>query len=98
SNLDWGQDLFRLAAIVDREHLDPLYISYFGSADWKRHMPNAQPLPPAQCTSGWIAVSEMQPLLDTSPAFDWLRRFQPVRRVGASIRLYFIPESACGGR
>jgi hypothetical protein len=84
--------------VAQREHLSPLYVSYFGSANWQRHLPDAKPLPPAQCTSGWIAISEMHPLLDTSPAFDWLKAFKPVRRIGSSIRLYFIPESACGGK
>lgn len=95
SNLDWGQDLFRLSDLAERQKLDPLYVSYFGSARWREHLPHARPLPPARCVTGWVAISEMQPILDTTPAYDWLERHRPVKRVGASIRLYFIPPDGC---
>ncbi len=88
SNLDWGQDLLRLAGAVRRERLEPLYISYFGSADWRRHLPTARPLPDNQPVAGWIAVSEMHAILELDGSLRWLRRHQPVRRIGKSIRLY----------
>ena len=86
SNLDWGQDLLRLPAD------EPLYLSYFGSADWRRHLPLAQPVPP-QCTPGLIAVSEMMYLRERDDELRWLTRFEPAGRAGASIRLYRI--AAC---
>jgi 4-amino-4-deoxy-L-arabinose transferase-like glycosyltransferase len=92
SNLDWGQDLFRLADYAERQQLSPLYVSYFGSARWRDHLPTARPLPPARCTPGWIAISEMQPILDRTPAFQWLEHHRPVKRIGASIRLYYVPR------
>ncbi len=84
SNLDWGQDLLRL------RHAD--YLSYFGSADVRRHLPNARPVP-SQCTPGVHAVSEMMYLRERDGALRWLTRYQPAERVGASIRLYRI--AAC---
>ncbi|HVE70819.1 MAG TPA: glycosyltransferase family 39 protein [Thermoanaerobaculia bacterium] len=84
SNLDWGQDLLRLP------RNEPLYLSYFGSADWRRHLPHAQPVP-AQCTPGLHAVSEMMYLRERDDELRWLARYEPERRVGASIRLYRIP-------
>jgi 4-amino-4-deoxy-L-arabinose transferase-like glycosyltransferase len=92
SNLDWGQDLFRLADYADRQKLEPLYVSYFGSARWRDHLPQAHALPPAQCVTGWIAISEMQPLLDRTPAYQWLEAQRPVKRIGASIRLYLVTQ------
>ena len=91
SNLDWGQDLLRLVDVVDGH---PLHFSYFGSAEWWRHMPQARQLPP-HCTTGLVAVSEMIYLRQRATELRWLTRFQPEARVGASIRLYRIPEDGC---
>ncbi|HEX6086173.1 MAG TPA: hypothetical protein VF266_16695 [Thermoanaerobaculia bacterium] len=87
SNLDWGQDLLRLAAEMKDE---PLHLSYFGSAEWQRFLPHARPLPP-RYTRGWVAVSEMIYLRQRDQELAWLTRFEPERRVGKSIRLYRIP-------
>jgi len=90
SNLDWGQDLFRLADYAERQTLSPLYVSYFGSARWRDHLPTALPLPLGQCTPGWIALSEQHPAIDQSIAYRWLEQHRPVKRIGSSIRLYFV--------
>src|SRR5205823_5709372 len=60
SNLDWGQDLLRLAKIVRREHIDHLYLAYFGTADWRRIVPAAEELPQFTRVHGWVAISENQ--------------------------------------
>jgi 4-amino-4-deoxy-L-arabinose transferase-like glycosyltransferase len=96
SNLDWGQDLLRLAALARSERLEPLHISYFGSTAAGAHIPWSKPLPEGVCTPGWVAVSETSRVMDTKNQFDWLRPF-PYRTVGASIRLYNVPASACAG-
>jgi 4-amino-4-deoxy-L-arabinose transferase-like glycosyltransferase len=87
SNLDWGQDLLRLASIVSKRRITHLYASYFGSAEWKRHLPQADELPRSVPVDGWIAISEMRM---QSGDFDWLRRYTPVQRTGKSIRLYYV--------
>lgn len=90
SNLDWGQDLLRLANVAQREHLTPLYLAYFGSADPHRHLAEFAPLPPNTPVHGWVAISEMNLALNPD-LFGWLETREPVGRVGKSIRLYRIP-------
>jgi hypothetical protein len=95
SNLDWGQDLLRLADVVTREHIEPLYVAYSGTADWQRFVPQGRQLSPRTRVHGWIAISENERLFlwktaDVEP-YGWLRAYKPVRRVGTSIWLYRIP-------
>lgn len=89
SNLDWGQDLLRLADVANGEHLAPLYVGYFGSAAPKRHIARFEPLPLNTPVHGWVAISEMTVALNNDD-FRWLEAYQPVRRIGRSIRLYRI--------
>jgi len=95
SNLDWGQDLLRLAGEVRRERIDHLYVAYFGTAEWQRFVPQGEELPPLTPVHGWVAISENERLFlwqtaDQAP-YAWLRVYKPVRRVGTSIWLYRIP-------
>jgi hypothetical protein len=90
SNLDWGQDLLRLADAANAEHLAPLYIAYFGSAEPRRHITHFAPLPPSAPVHGWVAISEMTLALN-SDEFAWLNAYRPIRQIGKSIRLYRIP-------
>lgn len=94
SNLDWGQDLLRLRDAVRKERITHLYISYFGTADWRRLGIPGEDLPRGVRVRGWVAISEMQ-LAFGGPTnrgedYEWLRPL-PYRRIGTSIRLYFIP-------
>ena len=95
SNLDWGQDLLRLADVVRREHIDHLYLSYFGTANWRMLVPEAEELPQFTHVHGWVAISENQMIFgwpsNRRDAYAWLRAYEPVRRVGKSIRLYRVP-------
>lgn len=81
SNLDWGQDLRRLA----RHHPTPLHIAYFGTASIAGI---GDPLPPATPVTGWIAISEMKLRFED---YRWLRSYRPVGKVGKSIRVYYVP-------
>jgi 4-amino-4-deoxy-L-arabinose transferase-like glycosyltransferase len=95
SNLDWGQDLLRLATVVREEHIDHLHLAYFGTADWHRLVPAAEELPQFKPVHGWVAVSENEMTFgwptNERDAFAWLRAYEPAKRVGKSIRLYRIP-------
>jgi 4-amino-4-deoxy-L-arabinose transferase-like glycosyltransferase len=96
SNLDWGQDLLRLEEYAERQQLKPLYVEYWGWARVKEHLPESLDLPDGPCVTGWVAISQMPPILNRAHAFDWLKKHRPVKKIGASISLYFIPEGACG--
>jgi hypothetical protein len=90
SDFDWGQDLKRLAAVLQQQHVDSFWVAYEGSADLKRPdlgLPAWQPLLPNQKPSGWIAISEFN--IKTAPEdFGWLEKYKPQRMGGKTIRLY----------
>jgi hypothetical protein len=96
SNLDWGQDLYRLADTVRARHIDSVRVHYFGSSGLEAAgLANARRLDPDERTTGWVAASETflaGVWSDTS--LRWLARRTPVARIGPSMRLYYIaPDS-----
>ena len=102
SDLDWGQDLLRLADTLRARGVDTVAIAYNGSADLSRHgFPRIRPLIPHQPTTGWIAISEMRLKMgDGRPPYDaflWLDAYKPVTMVGRSIRLYYVPNTEGAG-
>jgi hypothetical protein len=97
SNLDWGQDLYRLADTVKARHIDSVRVHYFGSSSLEAvGLTNARRLDPDERPTGWVAASETflaGVWSDTS--LRWLARRTPVARIGPSMRLYYIsPDSA----
>jgi 4-amino-4-deoxy-L-arabinose transferase-like glycosyltransferase len=59
SDLDWGQDLFRLQRELQARHIEHVNIAYFGGAEICRHpLPRLTWLPPRQPVHGWIAISQ----------------------------------------
>jgi len=91
SDLDWGQDLRRLALELKRRQVPAIAIAYRGTADLSReHLPPFTMLAPHQQASGWIAL-DMLSLKESNGAYDWLTRYQPLQRVGRSIDLYYLP-------
>lgn len=93
SNLDWGQDLYRLRSAMRDLRMDSLRIHYFGTAELAAvGLDRARRLRPTEQAAGWVAASEtFYAGVWSDTALYWLRRHEPVARVGASIRLYFIP-------
>jgi len=101
SNLDWGQDLYRLRdTLRARGVTEPVAIAYFGSTDPHAvGIPNAVPMLPGRTTAHWIAVSR------TYLAGEWvggvykgLLRYAPVAPIGKSMLLWhFVPASAAPG-
>lgn len=95
SNLDWGQDLYRLADTVRARRIDSLRVHYFGSGSLRAvGLTNARRLSRDERATGYVAASETflaGVWSDTSLA--WLARRQPVARIGPSMRLYFIEPS-----
>jgi 4-amino-4-deoxy-L-arabinose transferase-like glycosyltransferase len=92
SNLEWGQDMLRLRRIVRERHIDKIYVLAINEIGLDGHDVYLEPSRP---TRGWIAVGETQIHLDEyarAGGYDWLKRYQPVERVGKSIRLYHVVE------
>ena len=92
SNLDWGQDLYRLRDVMSELPIDSLRIHYFGSASIAAvGVPRTRRLQQNERVRGWVGASETfyaGVWADTS--LNWLHAYQPVARVGRSIRLYRI--------
>jgi hypothetical protein len=106
SDLDWGQDLHRLADTVRARRITHLALAYYGSTDHARDvMPALRPVPKHAPDTGWIAISETYyraGAIDNEPSlwridstgYRWLHNREPVTRVGKSIRLYYIPRAS----
>jgi hypothetical protein len=95
SDLDWGQDLYRLGDAAREHQITQLAFAYFGSADPRKFgLSFARPLQPGERPSGWVAISETRfrrGVEGSSDAYSWLDAYQPVARIGSSIRLYLLP-------
>ena len=93
SNLDWGQDLYRLSAVMKRMRIDSVSVAYYGSASLDAAgVRNARLLSAAERPTGWVAASQtMLAGVGGDGAYEWLNELQPVGRVGASLVLYYIP-------
>jgi hypothetical protein len=73
--------------------MDSLRVHYFGTAAFAAvGLKRARRLRPYERARGWVAASEtFYAGVWSDSALSWLRAYQPVRHVGHSIRLYFIP-------
>jgi hypothetical protein len=101
SDLDWGQDMQRLAAELRRRRVDYLHMACLYTGDDTRlGLPNWDGLEPFQPVKGWVAVSytmlknygwlAAQQLGRPGLGFDWLDGQRPVAKVGRSILLYYV--------
>lgn len=112
SNLDWGQDLKRLAAVLKARGIERPWLSYFGGADPAlygieyRHLPAPPPSPPTpdyypfNPAPGVYAISASNLVgvsLDEPDAFYIFRQREPFARVGYSIFLYRIEPTPLQG-
>ena len=92
SNIDWGQDVLRLADVVEDLRIEHLHAAFMNSTRLGEHGIHATGLVPHQKVSGWVAVSENWLRFgEANGDYDWLRAYRPVRQVGKTIRLYHIP-------
>jgi len=101
-DLDCGQDLFALSHEFQTRHISHATLALWTSTDMsKTDMPQFDVPQPYQPVKGWFAIS-LRALRfgdlfhHTYPpdAFAWLSRYQPVARVGKTILLYYIPDTA----
>jgi 4-amino-4-deoxy-L-arabinose transferase-like glycosyltransferase len=96
SDLDWGQDLFRLRTLLRERSVKQVSIAYFGSADLNSFdLPPFEELPPSDEKTGWIAASiasvKMGGTRFPPRSYAWLDAYKPVGRAGRSIWLYYLP-------
>ncbi len=96
SNVDWGQDLKKLKAYIDRNGTPTVCLDYFGSVEPKYYGIQAEYLPKtwdkdererADCI-GAISVTLLQDLYIRPGSYEWLRGRTPIGMVGSSISLY----------
>lgn len=104
SNLDWGQDLKRLADWVDAHGIQKISLDYFGWSDqtyylknklvWIRNgqYTNAKDFLRDNPEGGFIAVSATyyQQSIVSDKNYSWLEKYQPVTVVGNSIFIWRI--------
>jgi len=92
SNLDWGQDLYRLRDASNALGMDSLRVHYFGTAEFLAvGLQRARRLRPNERATGWVAASEtFYAGVWSDTALHWLRAFKPVGHAGKSIRIYYI--------
>lgn len=103
SNLDWGQDVARLARHCAAEGIDELTGSVFGArygtSPAAVGLAGYRYLQPAERPSGWFAVSYNHlagiglpgPEYEALERFSWLSGRVPRARIGKSILLYHLP-------
>lgn len=93
SDLDWGQDMFRLA-----ERCRALKVPALNAAISVPFDPESLGLPPTvtltpdQKSSGWVAVSLTRKMMHNAKdgTYQWLDAYRPVERVGKTIDLYYL--------
>jgi 4-amino-4-deoxy-L-arabinose transferase-like glycosyltransferase len=91
SDLDWGQDLWRLEQRAAAIKVPRLSLAYRGTADLAREaLPPTTIMPPWHPTTGWIAISALAREHDLA-GYAWLDAYEPVERIGKTIDLYYIP-------
>jgi 4-amino-4-deoxy-L-arabinose transferase-like glycosyltransferase len=95
SDLDWGQDLGRLADTLRARRVPHVWLAYHGKVDLSRQgLPPYTELPPDQPVTGWVAASRFRLALGSQggplDAYAWLRPYEPVARIGHSMLLYYI--------
>jgi hypothetical protein len=91
SDLDWGQDLYRLERRAAQLRIPFLNLAYRGTADLAQEpLPPYRVLPPRRPVRGWVAISQLA--RTRNPAdYAWLEPYPPVERIGRSIDLYYVP-------
>ena len=103
SNLDWGQDLWRLGDFVKTNNIQKIYVDYFGWADQSFYIGNAfqwmhagQYPNKAQFLAdnppgGWLAVSVsyyQESTVDPAQPYAWLGK--PTTVIGNSIFVWHV--------
>ena len=94
SNLDWGQDLARLARFVEDRRIEEIHLKYFGiTSPATLGIRKSLTFGPRDRPSGWVAISitYLQGTQSrTEGTYAWLLEHQPVTVVGKTIWVYYL--------
>ncbi len=104
SNLDWGQDLWRLGDFVKANRISKIYVDYFGWADQQFYIGNAfvwvregqfrtkEQFLTENPKGGWLAVSATfyQESINSNHNYSWLESIKPTTVIGNSIFVFRI--------
>jgi hypothetical protein len=95
SDLDWGQDVNRVATELRARGIGRVFAALHGTADLSRHgFPAHGDLDWYQPAAGWIVISLTQWAFGTNPppfdGYAWLKAFDPVATIGKTVRLYYV--------
>lgn len=99
SNLDWGQELKRLATYLDDHNIPFVYMTYFGQAPMSYYLKDVRYLPSSDQPEniaqldGWVAISATA-LYSYGDAYSWLRELHPTAKVGYAIFLYDLRKTS----
>jgi len=106
SNLDWGQDLKRLAKWVDENNIQKIKVDYFGGATVQYYLKDKYEewhaeYDPTKAKGSWLAISAtflQQGRATPTKGFEfktdrylWLNQYEPITVIGNSIFVYYIP-------
>ena len=90
SDLDWGQDLWRLEQRAAAIRIPKLNLAYRGTADLAREkLPPFVIMPPWKPATGWVAISALAKVHDPK-GYAWLDAYKPIESVGKTIELYYV--------
>ncbi len=96
SDLDWGQDLHRLAVRLRQLGVPRISVAYFGTAHLeKAGLPEFTSIDGKEPVTGYVAVSARNLALTAAKdgSFGWLKQVAPRERIGRSIYLFYLPET-----
>lgn len=94
SNVDWGQDLKRLAKFVEKNNIDKIHLDYFGGGSAKYYLGDKyDPWWSAKIPEqwGWYAVSATPyrtSFENPKTSYNWLDQYELAEVVGNSILVY----------
>ncbi len=103
SNLDWGQDLWRLGDYVKANHIQKIYLDYFGWAEQSFYLgdsfvwmhagqyPSKAQFLKDNSAGGWLGVSAsyyQESTVDPAQPYAWLG--QPTTVIGNSIFVFHV--------
>ena len=102
SNLDWGQDILRLADFIEKNNIKEIKMDYFSGAPAEYYIKTAkiEPFNREVPQKGWLAISatilmgackdDKIPCSYSERAYAWLDSYKPAAKIGYSIFIYDI--------